>query len=91
MTVKLADTPWPCPVCSSVTFAVTDARATKSSIRRRRVCSECGHRITTHEFLATDEPKAKINAENNEQIMKHLRIASGHLISISDLLTGRHG
>jgi transcriptional repressor NrdR len=38
-----------CPVCGHESSRVIDSRTTGDAIRRRRVCSECEHRFTTHE------------------------------------------
>lgn len=37
-----------CVACGEKTD-VTDSRATKVGVRRRRECRECGHRFTTYE------------------------------------------
>jgi transcriptional repressor NrdR len=38
-----------CPACQHEDSRVVDSRVTGESIRRRRQCSACGHRFTTHE------------------------------------------
>ena len=40
-----------CPVCTNEETQVKDSRPTEdnSAIRRRRFCTECGHRFTTFE------------------------------------------
>lgn len=43
-----------CPFCADST-RVTDSRPTLDGIRRRRECSACGRRFTTHERLASSE------------------------------------
>jgi transcriptional repressor NrdR len=42
-----------CPVCRNPSTKVLDSREGRdgTSIRRRRVCSGCGHRFTTHERI----------------------------------------
>lgn len=47
-----------CPVCQSEDTRVIDSRAAEQgrSIRRRRECSQCGHRFTTYE-RASFEPQ----------------------------------
>lgn len=45
--------PIPCPECDGVSIGVTDSRPTNSlgfpTIRRRRLCADCGHRWVTIE------------------------------------------
>lgn len=45
-----------CPKCTSIEDKVVDSRITKEgpTIRRRRECTECGHRFTTVELLVRD-------------------------------------
>lgn len=45
-----------CPKCTSIEDKVIDSRISKdgSTIRRRRECTECGHRFTTNEALVRD-------------------------------------
>lgn len=41
-----------CPKCGSRISSVIDSRASpKGRIRRRRICSSCGARVTTHEIV----------------------------------------
>ena len=42
-----------CPFCSSENSSVNDSRPTEdnTSIRRRRICEECGSRFTTYERI----------------------------------------
>ena len=44
-----------CPFCSSLSTRVIDSRPAddNSSIRRRRLCDECGKRFTTYEKIET--------------------------------------
>jgi hypothetical protein len=39
-----------CPKCGAPGLRVTENRKTKASIRRRKRCEVCGHRVTTHEI-----------------------------------------
>jgi len=45
-----------CPKCTSIEDKVIDSRISKdgASIRRRRECTECGHRYSTTEVLVRD-------------------------------------
>ena len=45
-----------CPKCTSIEDKVIDSRISKegTTIRRRRECTECGHRYTTMESLVRD-------------------------------------
>lgn len=47
-----------CPFCSCIDTRVVDSRLGKegNSIRRRRECSECGRRFTTHERIEDTLP-----------------------------------
>jgi transcriptional repressor NrdR len=47
-----------CPVCRSLDTKVLDSRDGRdgASIRRRRQCTECGHRFTTHERIDENVP-----------------------------------
>lgn len=46
-----------CPVCASAKTRVVDSRDGKdASIRRRRVCEDCGHRFTTRERIEEVPP-----------------------------------
>ncbi|MCA9697827.1 MAG: transcriptional repressor NrdR [Myxococcales bacterium] len=40
-----------CPVCGGRNTKVLDSRDSRDGVRRRRVCSECGHRFTTRERI----------------------------------------
>jgi transcriptional repressor NrdR len=40
-----------CPVCGGRNTKVVDSRDSRDGVRRRRVCSECGHRFTTRERI----------------------------------------
>lgn len=44
-----------CPACQTET-RVIDSRPVEGSVRRRRVCQQCGHRFTTYERAAELEP-----------------------------------
>lgn len=44
-----------CPYCGSVDTQVKDSRPTEDSIRRRRVCPDCGGRFTTFERVQLRE------------------------------------
>ena len=77
--------PFKCQKCSHTSFDIINTETTTDAIRRRRSCNNCGHRVTTYERMGL-HPLASMEIEQVELIMKHLRIASGNLISISDLL-----
>lgn len=44
-----------CPKCGSKDSKVADCRWTKSVMRRRRLCKDCGERFTTVEHLLEDQ------------------------------------
>jgi len=39
----------PCPACGANRNSVTDSRASRGTVRRRRYCDNCNHRWTTYE------------------------------------------
>lgn len=45
-----------CPACGHGAMGVTDSRRTENgaSIRRRRICGSCQHRLTTYERQAPE-------------------------------------
>ena len=57
-----------CPYCSSDTTRVIDSRPVdeNTSIRRRRLCDECGKRFTTYEKVETI-PLIVIKKDNNRE------------------------
>jgi transcriptional regulator NrdR family protein len=40
-----------CTECGHGEFHTTETRLAPGSIRRRRICKACGHRVTTHERI----------------------------------------
>lgn len=48
-----------CPKCKKNNDIVINSRNHAHSIRRRRVCNECGFRYTTIELLAKDKKAIK--------------------------------
>ncbi|NOR45693.1 MAG: transcriptional repressor NrdR [Candidatus Delongbacteria bacterium] len=52
-----------CPKCSKSENKVVDSRIVRddTAIRRRRECTECGHRFTTYEYIE----KAEVLIEKN--------------------------
>ena len=52
-----------CPKCSKSENKVVDSRIVRddTAIRRRRECTECGHRFTTYEYIE----KAEVLVEKN--------------------------
>ena len=57
-----------CPFCSSENTRVIDSRPAddNNSIRRRRMCDECGKRFTTYEKVETI-PLIVIKKDNNRE------------------------
>ena len=57
-----------CPFCSSDNTRVIDSRPAddNSSIRRRRLCDDCGKRFTTYEKVETI-PLIVIKKDNNRE------------------------
>ena len=69
-----------CPFCSSENTRVIDSRPAEdnNSIRRRRVCDECGKRFTTYEKVETI-PLIIIKKDNNREAYDRSKIESGVL------------
>lgn len=69
-----------CPFCSSENTRVIDSRPAddNSSIRRRRLCDECGKRFTTYEKVETI-PLIVIKKDNNREQYDRAKIEAGVL------------
>lgn len=69
-----------CPYCSSENTRVIDSRPAddNSSIRRRRLCDECGKRFTTYEKVETI-PLIVIKKDNNRKQYDRSKIEAGIL------------
>ena len=69
-----------CPFCSSENTRVIDSRPAddNSSIRRRRMCDECGKRFTTYEKVETI-PLIVIKKDNNREQYDRSKIEAGVL------------
>ncbi len=69
-----------CPFCSNQNTRVIDSRPAddNSSIRRRRLCDECGKRFTTYEKVETI-PLIIIKKDNNREQYDRTKIEAGVL------------
>lgn len=69
-----------CPFCSHENTRVIDSRLAEdnNSIRRRRVCDECGKRFTTYEKIETI-PLIIIKKDNNREAYDRAKIEAGVL------------
>ena len=69
-----------CPFCSSENTRVIDSRPAddNNSIRRRRMCDECGKRFTTYEKVETI-PLIVIKKDNNREQYGRAKIEAGVL------------
>ena len=69
-----------CPFCSHEYTRVIDSRPAEdnNSIRRRRVCDECGKRFTTYEKIETI-PLIIIKKDNNREAYDRAKIEAGVL------------
>ena len=69
-----------CPFCSSDNTRVIDSRPAddNNSIRRRRMCDECGKRFTTYEKVETI-PLIVIKKDNNREQYNRGKIERGVL------------
>lgn len=69
-----------CPFCGSENTRVIDSRPADNdnSIRRRRLCDECGKRFTTYEKVETI-PLIVIKKDNNREQYDRSKIEAGVL------------
>ena len=69
-----------CPFCSHENTRVIDSRPAEdnNSIRRRRVCDECGKRFTTYEKIETI-PLIINKKDNNREAYDRAKIEAGVL------------
>ena len=69
-----------CPFCSSENTRVIDSRPAddNNSIRRRRLCDDCGKRFTTDEKVETI-PLVVIKKDNNREQYDRSKIEAGVL------------
>ncbi len=69
-----------CPFCNHENTRVIDSRPAEdnNSIRRRRVCDECGKRFTTYEKIETI-PLIIIKKDNNRETYDRAKIEAGVL------------
>ena len=67
-----------CPFCSSENTRVIDSRPAddNNSIRRRRLCDDCGKRFTTYEKVET-MPLIVIKKDNNREPYDREKIVAG--------------
>lgn len=67
-----------CPFCNNENTRVIDSRPAEdnSSIRRRRMCDECGKRFTTYEKIETI-PLVVIKKDNNREPYERAKIEAG--------------
>ena len=71
-----------CPFCNQEATRVIDSRPAddNSSIRRRRLCDECGKRFTTDEKVETI-PLIVIKKDNNRETYDRAKIEAGVLLA----------
>lgn len=69
-----------CPFCNKENTRVIDSRPAEdnNSIRRRRLCDECGKRFTTYEKIETI-PLIVIKKDNNRETYDRSKIEAGVL------------
>ncbi len=69
-----------CPFCNKENTRVIDSRPAEenNSIRRRRMCDECGKRFTTYEKIETI-PLIVIKKDNNREQYERAKIEAGVL------------
>lgn len=71
-----------CPYCNSEDTRVIDSRPADDnySIRRRRLCDDCGKRFTTYEKVETI-PLIVIKKDNNRETYDRTKIEAGVLLA----------
>ena len=71
-----------CPFCNHENTRVIDSRPAEenNSIRRRRVCDECGKRFTTYEKVETI-PLIIIKKDNNRELYDRAKMEQGVLLA----------
>ena len=71
-----------CPFCNHENTRVIDSRPAEenNSIRRRRVCDECGKRFTTYEKVETI-PLISIKKDNNRELYDRTKMEKGVLLA----------
>ena len=71
-----------CPFCNHENTRVIDSRPAEenNSIRRRRVCDECGKRFTTYEKVGTI-PLIIIKKDNNRELYDRTKMEKGVLLA----------
>ncbi len=69
-----------CPYCNNIDTKVNDSRSIDEgrTIKRRRVCEECGKRFTTHEKVETI-PLIVIKKDDNREQYDRTKIENGIL------------
>ena len=69
-----------CPFCSSENTRVIDSRPAddNNSIRRRRMCDECGKRFTTYEIIE-DVPIIVVKKDKSREVFDRNKILKGML------------
>ena len=69
-----------CPYCKHENTRVIDSRPAEenNSIRRRRICDECGKRFTTYEKIETI-PLIIIKKDNNRETYDRAKVEAGVL------------
>ena len=67
-----------CPFCNNENTRVIDSRPAEdnASIRRRRMCDECGKRFTTYEKVETI-PLVVVKKDNNREPYERSKIEAG--------------
>ena len=69
-----------CPFCSSENTRVIDSRPAddNNSIRRRRLCDDCGKRFTTYEIVET-VPLMVIKKDRSREVFDRQKLLNGML------------
>jgi transcriptional repressor NrdR len=65
-----------CPRCEASTSILETRRAEGNAIRRRRRCSECGHRFTTYERAEPERPEV-VKRDGTRQPFDRQKLLSG--------------
>lgn len=65
-----------CPKCGSCNMYIVDSRSDDTTVRRRRECSDCGHRYSTLEITETEYTFLKHQLVDNESVKHRLSKAN---------------
>jgi transcriptional regulator NrdR family protein len=66
-----------CFLCVGETDVIDSRKTNKNIIRRRRVCTSCGHRFSTHETVINPGSRKPMTAEERRALNKTYQLRRG--------------